>query len=57
VNGSLPMSTLLAKMAEALDVDITEKFVPTKGTSITQSEIDEAKVILEQSLHLLSGKM
>jgi DNA-binding XRE family transcriptional regulator len=54
---NLPTIQLLLKIAESLDVDIREMFIPTRGTSITQSEIDEAKALLEQSLYLLSGKM
>lgn len=53
---NLPTIQLLLKIAEALDVDVRELFVPTKGTSITQHEVDEAKVLLNTSLKILSGE-
>lgn len=53
---NLPTIQLLLKIAEILDVDIREMFVSTKGSLISQTEIDEAKVLLEISLGLLKGK-
>lgn len=54
---NLPTIKLLLKIAEALDVDVRELFVSTKGTSITQLEVDEAKELIEKGLGILSGKM
>jgi transcriptional regulator with XRE-family HTH domain len=53
---NLPTIQLLLKIAEALDVDVRELFVPTKGSAITQMEVEEAKVLLEKSLNILEGK-
>jgi transcriptional regulator with XRE-family HTH domain len=53
---SLPTIKLLLRIAEVLDVDIREMFAPTKGTAITQFEVEEAKVLLEKSLRILEGK-
>lgn len=53
---NMPTYQLLLKIAVALDVDIRELFVPTKGTSISQTEIDEAKEYLIKGLNLLEGK-
>lgn len=52
---NLPTINLLLAIAEALDVDIREMFVPTKGTSITQNEVEEAKELIGKSLKLLGG--
>jgi transcriptional regulator with XRE-family HTH domain len=52
---NLPTIHLLLKIAEALDVDIRELFVPTKGSLISQTEVDEAKVLLEKGLDILKG--
>ena len=54
---NLPTIQLLLKIAEALDVDIRELFVSTKGTSITQLEVDEAKELIEKGLGILSGNI
>ncbi|MFV8343628.1 helix-turn-helix transcriptional regulator [Flavobacterium sp. XS2P39] len=54
---NLPTIQLLLKIAEALDVDIRELFIPTRGTSITQLEVDEAKELIEKGLGILKGKM
>ncbi|SFF42494.1 helix-turn-helix domain-containing protein [Flavobacterium xueshanense] len=53
---NLPTIQLLLKIAEALDVDVREMFMPTKGNAITQMEVEEAKVLLEKSLNILEGK-
>lgn len=53
---NLPTIQLLLKIAEVLDVDVRELFVSTKGTSISQTEVEEAKVLLEKSLKILEGK-
>ncbi len=52
---NLPTISLLLQIAEALDVDIREMFVPTKGSSITQREVGDAIVLLENSLKILNG--
>jgi len=52
---NLPTINLLLQLAEALDVDVREMFVPTKGTSITQSEIEQAKSFIEKGLMILEG--
>ncbi|MGL2999418.1 helix-turn-helix domain-containing protein [Flavobacterium sp. RSSB_23] len=52
---NLPTIQLLLKIAEALDVDVRELFVSTKGTSVAQSEIEEATVLLEKGLGILKG--
>ena len=54
---NLPTIQLLLKIAEALDVDIRELFIPTRGTSITQLEVDEAKELIEKGLGILSGNI
>lgn len=53
---NLPTIHLLLQIAEALNVDIREMFVPTKGTSVSQMEIEEAKELLVMSLKILEGK-
>ncbi len=50
---NLPTINLLLQIAEALDVDIREMFVPTKGNLVVQSEIVEAKELIEKGLKLL----
>ena len=52
---NLPTIQLLLQLAEALDVDIREMFVPTKGNVITQNEVEEAKLFIEKGLSLLKG--
>jgi transcriptional regulator with XRE-family HTH domain len=54
---NLPTISLLIQLAEALDVDIREMFIPTKGNIITESEVEEAKALLEKSLHILKGNI
>ena len=44
---------LLLQLAEALDVDIREMFVPTKGNVVTQTEVEEAKFLIGKGLSLL----
>jgi len=51
---SLPTIKLLLELSEALDVDIREMFVPTKG-SVVQSEVEEAKNLIELGLNKLKG--
>lgn len=52
---NLPTIQLLLKISEALDVDIRELFISTKGTAISQMEVEEAKVLLEKGLKILGG--
>jgi transcriptional regulator with XRE-family HTH domain len=54
---NFPTMSLLLKIAHELDVDVRELFVSTKGTSISQMEIEEAKVLIEKSLKILEGKI
>lgn len=54
---NLPTIHLLMQIAEALNVDVREMFVPTKGNLVVQSEIDEAKALLEKSLLILKGNI
>jgi transcriptional regulator with XRE-family HTH domain len=54
---NLPTITLLIQLAKALDVDIREMFIPTKGSIITESEVEEAKALLEKSLQILKGNI
>ncbi|MEN9908931.1 MAG: hypothetical protein RLZZ540_2080 [Bacteroidota bacterium] len=52
---NLPTIHLLLQIAEALDVDIREMFVPTKGSSVIQNEVDQAKKLFEKGLNILNG--
>lgn len=52
---NLPTINLLLQIAEALDVDVREMFVPTKGSSVTQNEVDQAKMLFEKGLSILNG--
>ena len=51
---NLPTIQLLLQLAEALDVDIREMFVPTKGNIVIQSEVEEAKELIKKGLEKLS---
>jgi transcriptional regulator with XRE-family HTH domain len=53
---NLPTIHLLLQIAEALDVDIREMFVPTKGNLVVQSEIDEARELIKRGLEKLNFK-
>jgi transcriptional regulator with XRE-family HTH domain len=53
---NLPTIHLLLQLAEALDVDIREMFLPTKGSIITQSEVEEAKELIKKGLEILNVK-
>jgi transcriptional regulator with XRE-family HTH domain len=53
---NLPTINLLMAIAEALDVDIREMFVSTRGTMIAQSEIEESKRLMEKALQIMNGK-
>lgn len=53
---NLPTINLLLQLANALDVDIREMFIPTKGSLITQSEVEKAKAVIEEGLRILDGK-
>ena len=48
-----PAIPLLVAIAEALDVDIREMFVPTKGGVISQSKLEESIGLIKQGLEQL----
>jgi transcriptional regulator with XRE-family HTH domain len=50
---NLPTINLLLQIAEALDVDIREMFVPTKGNLVVQSEIEQARELIKSGLEKL----
>ena len=52
---SLPTIKLLVDIANALDVDIRELFVPTKESQITEAEVLKAKVHISSALAILNG--
>lgn len=52
---NLPTINLLLQIAEALDVDVREMFVPTKGSLVTQNEVEQAKRLFEKGLNVLNG--
>lgn len=52
----LPTLDLLMKIAKALDCDIRELFEPTKGTLIAETELLEAKSLINKGLNILKGK-
>lgn len=54
---NLPTIQLLLKISEALDVDVRELFISTKGTSVSQLEIEEAKELIEKGLGILNGNI
>lgn len=55
-SGTYPTIKLLLQIAEALDVDIREMFVPTKGSLVVQSQVEEAKSAIAEALRILEGK-
>ncbi len=52
---NLPTIQLLLKIAEKLDVDVRELFISTKGTAISQQEVEEAKGLIAKGLDILKG--
>jgi DNA-binding XRE family transcriptional regulator len=50
---NLPTIHLLSQIAETLNVYIREMSVPTKGTNISQLEVEEVKDFLKRSLKIL----
>jgi transcriptional regulator with XRE-family HTH domain len=52
---SLPTIKLLVDIANALDVDIRELFVPTKEIQITEAEVLKAKAHISSALAILNG--
>jgi transcriptional regulator with XRE-family HTH domain len=54
---NLPTINLLLAIAEALDVDIREMFVSTRGTMISQSEIEESKRLIETALKIMKNQI
>ena len=51
-----PAIPLLVAIAEALDVDIREMFVPTKGLVITNIELQASIDLISQGLEQLKEK-
>lgn len=52
---NLPTIQLLLQLAEALNVDIREMFVPTKGNVVTQNEVEKAKEFIKSALSVLDN--
>ncbi|MFT6638206.1 MAG: transcriptional regulator with XRE-family HTH domain [Flavobacterium sp.] len=52
---NMPTIHLLLQIAEALDVDVREMFVPTKGDVLFQDEINVAKGLIAKGLSVLNG--
>ena len=52
---TMPSISLLKEIAKAFDVDIRELFNPTKGSVILDSEVAEAKELIQKSLNILTG--
>ena len=54
---NLPTINLLLKIAEALDVDVRELFVPTRqDTIVTSQDIADATELIEKGLNILKGE-
>lgn len=51
-----PTIPLLLSMAEALDVDVREMFVPTKGSVLTDSEINSLREVFQSGMKIIDGK-
>ncbi len=51
-----PSMDLLVKLAKALDVDIRDLFIQTKGGTITMNEVAEASEYITKGLKILNGK-
>lgn len=51
-----PTFPLLIKIAKALDVDVREMFVPTKGGVITAAERNKLRTMLSEGIEILNGK-
>jgi transcriptional regulator with XRE-family HTH domain len=54
-NDYLPTIKLLLQIAEALNCDIRELFVPTRG-EVYKAEVDEAKIYLKKAISILEGE-
>ena len=50
---NLPTIQRLLEIARVLDVDVRELFVPTKGGTITNAQITEAKDYINKGLAIL----
>lgn len=48
-----PTFPLLVTIADALDVDVREMLVPTKGGALTQPDAEELKRLLNKGLEIL----
>lgn len=53
---NMPTIHLLLKIAEVLDVDIRELFVPTKNEIVSQSDLIEARELIAKGLEILKSK-
>ena len=51
-----PEVELLPIIAEAFDVDIRELFIPTKSNVIGETELIEARDLIEKGLKILKSK-
>ena len=56
VERAMPSVQVLFDIARVLDVDVRDLFVPTKGNSYTQEQVDKAKELLGQAWDVLDGK-
>ena len=56
VERAMPSVQVLFDIAKVLNIDIRDLFVPTKGNSYTQEQVDKAKELLGQTLGVLEGK-
>lgn len=50
---NLPTIKLLLEISKALDVDVSELFVPTKDDIISQGEVIMARELIEKGLKIL----
>ena len=56
VERAMPSVQVLFDIARELDVDIRDLFVPTKGNSYTQEQVEKAKELLGMAWDVLDGK-
>lgn len=50
-----PTIPLLLTIAEALDVDVREMFVPTKGGCLTKQEVNKLKQVLKKGIEVIES--
>lgn len=48
-----PTIPLLLSIAEALEVDVREMFIPTKGGTLTEEEISKLKGLFEEGIKII----